>query len=72
MPFYRQVVEHADYVVDGRDFHVHNRWIENDFEGHIEPWAEPSLDRLPDELGVHVGRRELTEPIPARRRCQQR
>jgi acetyl-CoA/propionyl-CoA carboxylase biotin carboxyl carrier protein len=64
VPFYRQVVEHPDYVGDGRGFRVHNRWIENDFEGHVEPWAEPTPDRIPDELGVHVGRRVLPVRIP--------
>jgi acetyl-CoA/propionyl-CoA carboxylase, biotin carboxylase, biotin carboxyl carrier protein len=64
VPFYRQVVGHPDYLGDGCGFRVHNRWIENDFDGHVEPWSEPTEDRHPDELGVQVGRRVLPVRIP--------
>jgi acetyl-CoA/propionyl-CoA carboxylase biotin carboxyl carrier protein len=64
VPLYRQVVEHPDYVGDGHGFRVHNRWIENDFDGHVEPWTEPAADRHPDELGVQVGRRVLAVRVP--------
>jgi acetyl-CoA/propionyl-CoA carboxylase biotin carboxyl carrier protein len=64
LPFYRQVVEHPDYVGDGRGFRVHNRWIENDFDGHIDPWADLTAHRDPNELGVQVGRRVLSVRVP--------
>jgi acetyl-CoA/propionyl-CoA carboxylase biotin carboxyl carrier protein len=67
VPFYRQVVEHPAFVGDGAGFTVHNRWIETEFDGVVEPWIDPAdpADRpAPDELTVRVGRRVLTLRVP--------
>lgn len=64
VPFYRQVVEHPDFVGDGSRFAVHNRWIETNFDGIVEPWIDPAERLRPDELPVRVGRRALTLRVP--------
>jgi acetyl-CoA/propionyl-CoA carboxylase biotin carboxyl carrier protein len=61
VPFYRQVVEHPDFT--GR-FAVHNRWIETEFDGVVEPWTDPAAEREPDALPVRVGRQVLTLRVP--------
>jgi acetyl-CoA/propionyl-CoA carboxylase biotin carboxyl carrier protein len=64
VPFYARVVEHPDFVGDGHAFRVHNRWIEADFAGRIDPWSDPGQRLHPDELTVRVGRRVLALRIP--------
>jgi acetyl-CoA/propionyl-CoA carboxylase biotin carboxyl carrier protein len=43
---------------------VHNRWVEADFDGRIDPWSDPGQQLHPDELTVRVGRRVLALRIP--------
>ena len=64
VPFYRQVVHHRDFVGDGHAFGVHNRWVEADFDGRIEPWSDPADAPDADELTVRVGRRVLPLRVP--------
>ncbi len=55
---YRQIVRHPDFAAE--PFGVHNRWIENDFDG-----AE--ADAAPADSGsvmVRVGRRVMPVPVP--------
>ncbi|WP_232668197.1 acetyl/propionyl/methylcrotonyl-CoA carboxylase subunit alpha [Pseudonocardia sp. TRM90224] len=59
LPLYRQVVEHPDFA--GDRFAVHNRWIETDFDGEIEPWSGAAVS---DELTVRVGRQVLSLRVP--------
>ncbi|MGH3504874.1 MAG: acetyl/propionyl/methylcrotonyl-CoA carboxylase subunit alpha [Nocardioidaceae bacterium] len=59
VPFYRQVVDHADFAAHDRSFAVHNRWIEEDFDG-IAADVEPAGDLLT----ARVGRRLMTVPAP--------
>ncbi|MBO0829248.1 MAG: biotin/lipoyl-binding protein [Streptosporangiales bacterium] len=64
VPFYRQVVEHPDFVGDGSRFAVHNQWIEAGFDGVVAPWADPAARPAPDALPVRVGRQVLTPRVP--------
>ena len=61
VPFYRQVVEHPDFA---DRFAVHNRWIETEFDGVVEPWTDPAAEGAPDALPVRVGRQVLTLQVP--------
>ena len=59
LAFYREVVEHPDFTaVDGR-FAAHNRGIEQEAAGLLEP--EPAVDDL---LTVRLGRRLTVVPAP--------
>jgi acetyl-CoA/propionyl-CoA carboxylase biotin carboxyl carrier protein len=66
VPFHRSVVEHPDFVGDGRGFAIHTRWIE---EHHLTggvsatpPGAVP--DPPPDTVAVRIGTRALRVRLP--------
>jgi acetyl-CoA/propionyl-CoA carboxylase biotin carboxyl carrier protein len=61
VPLYRLIVDDPAYVGDGRGFRVHNRWIETEFDGHVEAAGSPLA---PDEVSVRVGRRVLAVGVP--------
>src|SRR4029077_16191582 len=60
VPFHRWVVEHPDFVGDGRGFAVHTRWIEENYVA--PPGTVP--DPPPDTVAVRVGTRELSVRLP--------
>lgn len=67
LPFHRALVRHPAFT--GRDgFDVHTRWIETEFDEHIEPFAqdtEPARAELRRHITVEVGGRRLEVSMPA-------
>ncbi|MGQ0623063.1 MAG: acetyl/propionyl/methylcrotonyl-CoA carboxylase subunit alpha [Sporichthyaceae bacterium] len=61
--FYQQVLAHEDFTAPDGDFAIHNRWIERDFTGVLQPWQAPD-DLDPNIVMVRVGRRLMPVPIP--------
>jgi acetyl-CoA/propionyl-CoA carboxylase biotin carboxyl carrier protein len=74
VPFHRQVVDHPDFVGDGRSFAVHTRWIDDEFlpspeaasgagdgASHADPYAD---GRLPASVVGVVGGRFLPVDLP--------
>jgi acetyl-CoA/propionyl-CoA carboxylase biotin carboxyl carrier protein len=53
---YRQIVSHPDFVTE--PFRVHNRWIENDFDGALGEAADPGT------VLVRIGRRTMPVGVP--------
>ncbi len=67
VPFHRSVVEHPDFVGDGRGFAVHTRWIEEDYitgDGVIVTPPGTLPDVPPDTVPVRVGTRALSVHLP--------
>jgi acetyl-CoA/propionyl-CoA carboxylase biotin carboxyl carrier protein len=67
VPFHRSVVEHPDFVGDGRGFAVHTRWIEENYiTGDGVTVTPPGTvpDPPPDTVAVRVGTRELSVRLP--------
>ncbi|MGQ0467827.1 MAG: acetyl/propionyl/methylcrotonyl-CoA carboxylase subunit alpha [Sporichthyaceae bacterium] len=59
LALYRLVVEHPDFA---ESFAVHNRWLEEDFEGNVAPWRPEAGED--NQLIVRVGRRPMTVTVP--------
>ena len=61
MPFYRLVLDDPAFTALDGALGVHNRWIEEEFTGVLEPWSDlPAGGALP----VRVGRRTLSVRLP--------
>ncbi|HEX6493449.1 MAG TPA: biotin carboxylase N-terminal domain-containing protein [Candidatus Dormibacteraeota bacterium] len=60
VPFHRAVVEHPDFVGNGRGFAVHTRWIDEVYLPHHS--ATP--DHPPDSVAVRIGARTHTVRLP--------
>jgi acetyl-CoA/propionyl-CoA carboxylase biotin carboxyl carrier protein len=60
VPFHRSVVEHPDFVGDGRGFAVHTRWIEENYVTASGTIPDPPTDTV----AVRVGTRELSVRLP--------
>lgn len=59
VPLYRQVVDNPDFVGDDRSFAVHNRWIEEHFDGIVV-----NAEQAGELLTVRIGRRQMSVPVP--------
>ncbi|WP_070380605.1 acetyl/propionyl/methylcrotonyl-CoA carboxylase subunit alpha [Rhodococcus sp. WMMA185] len=69
IPFHRAIVEHPAFIGDGKSFDVYTKWIENDWENHIEPFTDgQSADEdeaLPRQnVVVEVGGRRVEVSLP--------
>ncbi|GAA1221789.1 acetyl/propionyl/methylcrotonyl-CoA carboxylase subunit alpha [Prauserella alba] len=69
LPFHRTILRDPAFVGDGKDFSVHTRWIETEFDNTIEPYAggeaEDSDDEPRQNVVVEVGGRRLEVSLPA-------
>jgi len=63
VPFDRQVVDHPDFIGDGKGFAVHTRWIDDEFLPGAEAAATED-DRLPAEVTIRFGGRPYTVALP--------
>ncbi len=67
LPFHRAVLDHADFIGDGKGFKVHTRWIETDFATDLEAAVRPaplgavSLHRT----AVEIDGRRVSLGLPA-------
>jgi acetyl-CoA/propionyl-CoA carboxylase biotin carboxyl carrier protein len=72
LPFHRAVANDPAFVAPGGKFRVHTRWIEDDFNGQIDPYAEPGQPGPPESETEHqtvvleVNRRRVEVTLPAR------
>jgi acetyl-CoA/propionyl-CoA carboxylase biotin carboxyl carrier protein len=68
VPFHRQVVDHPDFVGDGRSFAVHTRWIDDRFLPEAEAGAgraeSDTEDEVPASVPVQIGGRSLLVTLP--------
>ena len=65
VPFHRQVVDHPDFIGDGKTFAVHTRWIDDEFLPAAEVAAAADGDgRLPTEVTIEFGGRRYTVALP--------
>ncbi|HYH50497.1 MAG TPA: biotin carboxylase N-terminal domain-containing protein [Acidimicrobiia bacterium] len=69
VPFHRQVVEHPDFVGDGKTFAVHTRWIDDEFlpAAEADPGrADDGTDdgALPTSVTVMIGGRPHVVAVP--------
>ncbi|MGQ0837357.1 ATP-binding protein, partial [Actinokineospora sp.] len=67
VPFHRAVVRDPAFIGDGKDFSVHTRWIETEFDNTIEPFtggAEAAEDEPRQTVVVEVGGRRLEVSLP--------
>ena len=68
VPFHRQVVEHSDFVGDGKTFAVHTRWIDDEFlpQAEAEGSAASGIDdgSLPTSVTVMIGGRPHVVAVP--------
>jgi acetyl-CoA/propionyl-CoA carboxylase, biotin carboxylase, biotin carboxyl carrier protein len=60
LPFHRAVVEDPAFT---RDFSVHTRWIETEFDNAIEPWG-PAAEPDDGRVTIAVGGRPLRVALP--------
>nr|WP_183657956.1 acetyl/propionyl/methylcrotonyl-CoA carboxylase subunit alpha [Prauserella isguenensis] len=70
LPFHRTILRDPAFVGDGKNFSVHTRWIETEFENTIEPYVAPDtaadVDQEPRQnVVVEVGGRRLEVSLPA-------
>ena len=56
---YRLMVRHPDFAAE--PFRVHNRWVENDFDG-LDPGGAAAADS--GTVMVRIGRRVIPVPVP--------
>ncbi|MDI5980144.1 acetyl/propionyl/methylcrotonyl-CoA carboxylase subunit alpha [Amycolatopsis magusensis] len=68
IPFHRAIVRDPAFIGDGKQFHVHTRWIETEFDNQIEPFTSPAEvdeDEQPRQnVVVEVGGRRLEVSLP--------
>ena len=66
VPFHRQVVDHPDFVGNGKSFTIHTRWIDDEFLPAAEAaTAEADGDGgLPSEVTIEFGGRPYTVALP--------
>ncbi|MGC7095706.1 acetyl/propionyl/methylcrotonyl-CoA carboxylase subunit alpha [Amycolatopsis lurida] len=68
IPFHRAIVRDPAFIGDGKQFSVHTRWIETEFDNRIEPFTSPA--EVEDEeqprqnVVVEVGGRRLEVSLP--------
>ncbi|QFU93734.1 acetyl/propionyl/methylcrotonyl-CoA carboxylase subunit alpha [Amycolatopsis sp. YIM 10] len=68
IPFHRAIVRDPAFIGDGKQFSVHTRWIETEFDNQIEPFTSPA--EVEDEeqprqnVVVEVGGRRLEVSLP--------
>ncbi len=62
VPFYRLVLDEPAFTATDGVLGVHNRWIEEEFTGVLEPWAAPVT--MDGGLPVRVGRRTMSVELP--------
>ncbi len=70
LPFHRHIVENPAFVGDGEGFEVYTKWIENEWDNVIEPYAgagavaddEETLPR--QKVVVEVGGRRVEVSLP--------
>ena len=60
IPFHRAVVDHPDFVGNGRGFAVHTRWIDEEYLPH----RGADSDRPPGTVAVRIGGRTHTVRLP--------
>jgi len=69
LPFHRTILRDPAFVGDGKNFSVHTRWIETEFDNTIEPYTgdgEAETDEEPRQnVVVEVGGRRLEVSLPA-------
>ncbi|MCP2254939.1 acetyl-CoA/propionyl-CoA carboxylase, biotin carboxylase, biotin carboxyl carrier protein [Prauserella aidingensis] len=69
LPFHRTILRDPAFVGDGKNFSVHTRWIETEFDNTIEPYVAPDTAADADEeprqnVVVEVGGRRLEVSLP--------
>ncbi|GAA1246825.1 acetyl/propionyl/methylcrotonyl-CoA carboxylase subunit alpha [Prauserella halophila] len=69
LPFHRTILRDPAFVGDGKNFSVHTRWIETEFENTIEPYVAADdaddADEAPRQnVVVEVGGRRLEVSLP--------
>ena len=65
VPFHRQVVDHPDFIGDGKTFAVHTRWIDDEFlPAAGESGAAADDDVLPTAVTIQFGGRSHTVSMP--------
>ena len=69
LPFHRTILRDPAFVGDGKNFSVHTRWIETEFDNTIEPYVAPDAAADADEeprqnVVVEVGGRRLEVSLP--------
>jgi len=67
VPFHRHVVDHPDFIGDGRSFAVHTRWIDEQYTEQAAAGASGPGDgdgEVPDAVPVRIGGRIHQVPLP--------
>ena len=66
LPFHRAVLEDPAFISD--PFSIHTRWIETEWQGGIEPYAQPADGPAPaverERITVEVGGRRVEVVLP--------
>src|SRR6266536_1047320 len=66
LPFHRAVA--ADPAFTSQPLRVHTRWIESEFDGHIEPYQENGVDAAGEDAdGGDAGRERITVEVSGKR-----
>ncbi|AXB47020.1 acetyl/propionyl/methylcrotonyl-CoA carboxylase subunit alpha [Amycolatopsis albispora] len=68
IPFHRAIVRDPAFIGDGKQFSVHTRWIETEFDNQIEPFTAPAdvedEEQPRQNVVVEVGGRRLEVSLP--------
>lgn len=54
IPFHKAILDEPAYMAAGGEFGVHTRWIETEFDNHIEPYTGTMGETEPTEATVYV------------------